>query len=497
VIEVDQYQAHTIARELYRNSFPAFVRKVFHTVSTGHTYIHSWHVDAICEHLLACEAGDIKNLVINMPPRCLKTITVSVAWSAWLLGHNASAQIIGASYSSKLAMKDNTNVRYVMESPWYKDIFPETVLASDQNEKSKFSTTERGHRIATSVGGTVTGEGGDYLILDDPLKPDEANAPTGTVRESTNEWIDQTFTSRKNDPKTAVSVLVMQRLHEDDASGHLIDKGWHHLCLPVEFIRKTVISINDKRWDAAAGDLLCPERLGRAELRQMAIDMGGYGYAAQYLQNPAPTGGGLVKQSWFRFAPERPLAFNKIIHSWDTASKVGILNDYTCCTVWGVKSDGYYLLEVINVRLEFPALKKKVLDMASRDNPDFILIEDKASGQALIQELRTTSALPVIAIMPTQDKVTRMSQASIEFEHSNVVFPEYAHWLDDYTEQLKLFPNAKHDDMVDSTSQFLQWAKERSLLKVLRPVEPTENHLGIPTFNAMLSNSGTNKIKRI
>lgn len=489
-------QASRIALELYRSSFPAFIRKVFSTVSPGHPYVHSWHIDAMCEYLLACEKGDIKNLVINIPPRCMKTITVSVAWPAWLLGKDPTRQIIGASYSANLAMKDNTNTRYVIESPWYQHCFPDTQISADQNEKRKFTTTRKGHRIATSVGGTITGEGGDFLILDDPLKPDEALADTGTVRNKTNDWVDQTFMSRKNDPKSAVSVLIMQRLHEEDVAGHLIDKGWEHLNLPAEFVKKTSISMGDKRWDVNAGDLLTPERLGRDELRQIQVDLGSWAYAAQYLQNPAPTAGGLIKKAWFRFASERPVGFNRLIHSWDTASKDGVLSDYSCCTVWGVRRDGFYLLDMVNTRLEFPELRKKVLDMAQRDNPDNILIEDKSSGQQLLQDLRKSTGLPLHAIMPKQDKVTRLAAVSTEFENGNVVLPEYSQWLDDYVSQLTVFPNAKYDDMVDSTSQFLSWAKERNLIRGLTSQSLVENHLGVPTFNAMLNN-GSRKSDRI
>lgn len=493
-LKVSDRKANRLAFDLYKSSFPAFLRKVFQTVSPGHKYVHGWHIEAICEYLKACEQGEIKNLVINIPPRCMKTISVSVGWSAWLLGQNPSAQIIGASYSQNLAMKDNTNVRYVLESEWYKECFPDTVLADDQNEKRKFSTTKRGHRIATSVGGTLTGEGGDFLILDDPIKPDEALSET--IRVKTNDWIDQVFSSRKNDPKTAVSVLIMQRLHEDDPTGHLLDKGWEHLCLPAEFTRDKTISIGEKRWDVEAGDILMPGRLGARELKQISIDLGSYAYAAQYGQNPAPKGGGLIKEAWLRFAPERPLAFNYIIHSWDTASKDGVLNDYSSCTVWGVKSDGHYLLEVTNKRLKFPELKKAVKDKASRDNPDYILIEDKASGQALIQELQSETQLPVVAIMPVNDKVTRLSMCSVEFETGNVILPEDALWAEDYVDQLTLFPNAKYDDMVDSTSQYLSWAKRKNLMSLSESEPPDADEYGVPTFNTMLKSSGNSRGRR-
>jgi len=494
-LTIDRGSAHTLALELYYNSLVAFTRKVFHTVSPGHNYVHGWHIDAICEYLQACENGEIRNLVINIPPRCMKTITVSVAWSAWLLGHNPARQIIAASYSQNLALKDNINVRMVLESDWYRTIFPDVGIVSDQNEKRKFVTTERGHRIATSVGGTLTGEGGDFLLLDDPIKPDEALSDT--VRNKTNDWIDSVFMTRRNDPKSGVGVLIMQRLHEEDAAGHLLERGWEHLCLPAEFTKKTIVTMHDKRWEADKGELLIPERLGKQELEQIQIDVGMYAYAAQYLQNPAPLGGGLIKKDWLRYAPEKPMAFNTIVHSWDTASKDGVLNDYSVCTVWGVKTDGYYLLDVICKRMEFPELKRKAQELAERDKPDYILIEDKSSGQALLQDLRQSSTLPLIPIKPQSDKVTRLSAVSVLFETGNVILPEYSHWLDDYVNQLLLFPNAKHDDMVDSTSQFLGWAKERDVKgNVIR--QPTHDATtGLPTFNTLANNNPAGGAKRL
>lgn len=455
-IAIPSSKAQSIAYELYANSFPAFIRKVFYTVSPGHNYVHNWHIDCVSEHLLACEEGEIKNLIINIPPRSLKTIAVSVAWSAWLLGRDPTRQIIGASYSQNLAYKDNTNARYVIESDWYRNVFPDTQLAADQNEKRKFSTTRKGHRIATSVGGTLTGEGGDFLILDDPLKPDEALSDT--MRIKTNEWVDQTFMTRKNDQRTASAVLIMQRLHEDDVTGHLLDKGWHHLNLPVESPISKTINIRDKVFQVNKGDLLMPDRLSSEDLQRVKLDVGSFAYAAQYMQSPAPVGGGMIKREWLRLSPEMPTGFTATVQSWDTASKAGELNDFSCCTTWGIKKDAYYLLDVFYKRLEFPELKDEAIRKYQRDKPDYVIIEDKSSGQALIQELRKETMIPIVTVSPTKDKITRLASVSVCFETGNVVLPENAMWLEDLMTQLLMFPNVKHDDIVDSVSQFLTWA---------------------------------------
>ena len=264
--------------------------------------------------------------------------------------------------------------------------------------------------------------------------------------------------------------------------------------LPAEFERKTVIQVGEKRWEKEASSLLIPQRLPRETLEQTRRDMGSYAYAAQYMQHPAPSEGGLIKKPWLRYYQERPSGFSKIIHSWDTASKDGVLNDYTACTVWGVRKDGFYLLDALNQRLEFPQLRAKVRELGERDSPDYVLIEDKASGQALIQDLRAETSLPIKAINPKSDKLTRLSACTPYFETGNVYLPEYAHWLEDYIQQLCLFPNAKLDDMVDSTSQFLIWAKENNVTNSASHIPATHDHLGMPTFNTMVTGANRGRI---
>lgn len=478
---IEASRASLLARELTRGNFSNYIRRVFGVVSPSHEYVHGWHIDAIAEYLAACEAGEIKNLVINIPPRCLKTIMISVGWSTWLLGHNPSAQILAASYSSDLAHKDSLASRNVMQAQWYRDCFPQTEL--DIIQAAKLTTTQRGHRLATSVGGTILGQGGDFLILDDPIKAEEAKSDT--VRNKTNEWIDTAFMTRKNDIRTACAVLIMQRLHEKDASGHLIERGWDSLVLPAQFSKRTIVEVRGKRWEMNAGDFLMPERLGKEELEQKRRDLGEYGYAAQFLQNPAPIGGGLVKRSWFRAVENMPLAYDYIVHSWDTASKAGVLNDCSACTVWGVKQNGYYLIDVLNERLEFPDLKRAVLRLAERDSPKYILIEEKASGLALIQDLRNSARLPIKAIVPVHDKVTRFAGVTTEFETGQVIIPLEAKWAENYISQLTTFPNGAHDDMVDSTSQFLLWAKENAK-RIKPPKERDHQPRGMTGKNAWM-----------
>ena len=217
--------------QIVRGDFASFIKQSFYSVNPATKYLHNWHIDLIAEYLNACEQGEIKRLIINIPPRSLKSIAVSVAWPAWLLGHDPSRRIIAASYSQNLSLKHSLDSRLVMNSAWYKKIFPSVKIASDQNEKAKFVTTKRGFRIATSVGGAITGEGGNFLIVDDAHNP--INIMSEVQRQSTLDWFDQTFASRLDDKRQGVFVVVMQRLHEGDLCGHLLNKGgWEHLKLP-------------------------------------------------------------------------------------------------------------------------------------------------------------------------------------------------------------------------------------------------------------------------
>ena len=442
---------------ILRQDLASFTAKVFHSVNPTARYLDNWHVQLICEYLAACSRGEITRLLINLPPRSLKSICVSVAWPAWMMGHQPTKRIMTASYNRELSIRHALDFRLVTTSPWYQRLFPGFVPAADQNEKHKLQTTARGHRIATSVGGAATGEGADVLIVDDPHNPRQALSKV--QREGALDWFDQTFSSRLDDKKKGVMVVVMQRLHERDLTGHLLAKGgWEHLCMPAEAERRTIIDFGSVKLTREPGALLHPDREGPHEITRAKRELGAYAYAAQYQQRPAPLVGGIVDLAWFKrygVAPATPL---RIIQSWDTAFKGGALNDPSVCGTWAETETGFYLLHVARRRLEYPALKRAAKNLAAKYSPDAILIEDKASGQSLIQDLRAETRLPVIALRPQADKLTRMSTASPAIEAGRVFLPEVADWLEEYEAEMAIFPNGAHDDQVDMTSQFLHWA---------------------------------------
>jgi predicted phage terminase large subunit-like protein len=450
---------------LIKNDFGSFLTKCFATVNPGTEYKHNWHIDLIAEHLMACEKNDIKRLIINIPPRHLKSLSVNVAWPAWLLGQNPARRIISASYSQQLATKHSIDSRLIINSSWYRNIFPNTRIVNDQNEKDKFLTTKRGFRLATSVGGTLTGEGGNFLILDDPHNP--AHMYSTTMREQTLSWYEQVFASRLDDKEKGVIVLIMQRLHEQDLTGHLLTKNyknWEHLNIPALADRTTFYPSPLKKYNGYLYPEkfpLHPDKENLRSLKNTEAEIGSFTFSAQYMQNPLPTENGLISRNWLKYYRNPPDKFQTITQSWDTAIRVSDHNDYTVCTTWGESDNAYYLLDVMRDRLEYSALKHKIINMAEKWLSNSILIEDRSSGQSLIQDIKLETKLPIIAINPRGDKFMRLAQISSMVESGKVLFPERSSFMSDLEVELLSFPHSPHDDQVDSLTQFLNWIKSK------------------------------------
>lgn len=428
---------------LLRQNLCSFIEKSFQSLNPGTRYLAGPHIEKIVAKLGAVEKGKIKRLVINMPPRYLKSICVAVAWPALLLGRDPSRRIIVASHSATLSVKHSVDTRRIMRSKWYRETFPWVKFASDQNEKAKFMTTDGGFRLATSVGGAITGEGGNFLIIDDPLSPEQAMSANS--RSSVLRWFDQTFSTRLDDKKNGVIIVVMQRLHEDDLAGELLDRGWEQLCLPV---------MNGK------GVPLHAEREGKREIEQIRLDMGEYAFAAQYMQKPFRLEGGIIKGDWLKFYEEVPKG--AIYQSWDTAIKTGATSDYSVCLTFVETQNGFYIVDALREKLSYPDLKRKFLECAEKWKPNAVLVEDKASGQSLIQDLQSETTLPIIAQIPKDDKLTRLAAVSPMIEAGKLYLPKLGAWPQLLQAELVGFPDTDNDDMVDALSQFLNWIKKRS-----------------------------------
>ncbi len=431
------------------------------------TYIPNWHIDAIAEHLEAVNRGDIRRLIINIPPRHMKSIAVSVAWPAWTWAQNdAAAPLMGpkvrflaSSYAHSLSIRDSVKCRRLIESPWYQRNWGgQFAFTSDQNTKIRFENDHHGYRIATSVDGTTTGEGGDVVLVDDPLSASEAG--NQNARKAVTSWWDDVMSTRLNDAKTGAYVVIMQRLHEQDLVGHILERAgadWTHLCLPARYESDHPhVWARDPRREH--GELLWPARQGETEVSRLETALGPYGAAGQLQQRPAPREGGIFKIDWWKYYNPAALPpVKRIVQSWDTAFKTKSTNDYSVCTTWAETESGYYLIHLWKERVEFPELKRIVASLSNKYQPNAILVEDKASGQSLLQEMQRETKLPMIPIKVDSDKVSRANAVTPLIQAGLVHLPDGAPWVADYITSLAGFPTAAHDDDVDSTSQALNY----------------------------------------
>lgn len=459
-----------VRRALLRQDLSSFIQRSFMTVDPGATYRHSWHIDAIAHHLELIASGKIRRLIITMQPRSMKSTAASVAFPAWLLGHDPSLNILAVSYAESLAEKLAMDSRKVLESSWYRDVFPNVRIAKSKSARMDFAMTRGGGRYSTTVGGSLTGRGGDIIVIDDPHKPEDATSQV--KRENVISWYRSTLLSRLNDPKTSPIVLIQQRVHDSDLAGYLLEnEDWVHLDLQAIAEELTEIDLG---WRGKVirkeGHLLHEERLPRELLDDYRHKLGSYVFAAQYQQRPAPLGGGYVKWAWFKTFTQAPIfkPGDRIVQSCDTASKADEANDYSVCTTWHVRNNKAWLIDLYRVKLEFPELKRQIVVQANDHNAKLILIEEAGSGIQLIQDLKRETGLHIKGMIPKDDKATRLLAVSPAIEAGRIAIPENAPWLAEFQREITLFPNGKHNDQVDSLSQFLKRLSEPRVVPRIR-----------------------------
>ena len=475
-------------------------------------YTHGWHLDAIAEHLTAVTNGEIRKLLINVPPRHSKSNLVSIAWPAWTWARHHIAPLSGPqvrflclSYSLDLSIQHATTARRLLESPWYKKYWGDWVkVAWDRDTKAHFDTTAGGARVSSSFGGSTLGRGGDIKIIDDPHKVDEVESDI--VREQVLREYDETLRSRVTDPRTAAEVIIMQRLAQNDLSGHVLDDSneFVHLMLPAEFDERrkcvTVLGWEDPR--KKEGELLWPERFGPKELAPHKKLR--HVWAGQYQQLPAPRGGSIIKTEYWQLWKRSTFPqLEFILGSLDTAYTAKEENDASALTIWGVFRDNVLieemgseslwmprttsqivrpvggnpkiiLLYAWQERLEFNELIQRVIETCTltknktvlpRFPVDKLLIEAKASGISVGQELhrmfRGTGQFGIELINPKLygDKIARVHAVQHLFSDGMIFAPDKA-WADEVIDQCAMFPRGSHDDLVDSTSQALRFLRD-------------------------------------
>jgi predicted phage terminase large subunit-like protein len=398
-------------------------------------------------------------LIINLPPRCLKSHIGSIALPAYMLGLDPTKKIVCVSYSQSLSEKHGLDCRRLIEHPWYRTVFPGVHL--DRSAATEVATDRGGYRLATSTDGTLTGRGGDPIIIDDPLNANDADSRY--AREGVNRWFSRTLLSRLDDPARAAIIVIMQRLHEDDLSGHLMELGqqWNVLNLPAIAPFEMSVPLSDYRthhWKK--GELLHPARLSQAVLDDRRRSIGTDIFNAQYLMAPVPESGNMIRRHWLKYyepALERQPG-DQVVQSWDTAMKDGPSNDYSVCLTFLIRNKNeYYLIDAFRRQIEFHELLKKVAPHAAEFNASIILIEEIASGIPFVQMAKNLGVQGVLGIKDRRDKITRLRSAIPKIEGGSLFLPKSAPYLDDFVEECLGFPRVKHDDHVDALSQFLNW----------------------------------------
>lgn len=437
-----------------RTDLYSYFEKSFYEVDNSEVFVDNWHIRLIADKLKQCVDGKIKRLIINLPPRSLKSHCISIAFPTWLLGKQPNSRIVCVSYSQDLANKLSRNSKKLMESDFYKRIF-QTRLNPNKQTESEFETTINGFRFATSVGATLTGIGGNYIIIDDPIKADDANSQT--IRESVNEWYNNTLISRLNNKNTGVIIVVMQRLHLNDLTGHLLKQdGWELLSLPAISEKDEVFKLSDgKIVGRKKGEALNPTLESLEILENIKKVMTEYNFAAQYQQNPIPQKGNIIDFSYFRFfgMTEIP-TFEKVLQSWDVALCTGENNDYSVCVTAGIYHDLIYVLDITRGKWDFTDLGQKIIEMKSRYRPQNVIIEDSPISIGIIQHLGKNWLRPC-KYKPTQHKEIRASNQTLTIRSGRVLLLKDASWLEAFKNEILAFPRGTHDDQVDALIQLL------------------------------------------
>jgi len=521
-------QLQDLDRAEFEDSLYAFLMNGWKYIDPA-PFAHGWPIEAVAEHLQAVVDGEIKRLIINIPPRCAKSSLTSVAFPAFTWAQRRKSdtsgpgvQFLHASYSQILTLRDSTKCRRLIESPWYQGLWGDRFhLMADQNTKSRFDNDKGGSRLSTSVGSSLTGEGGNIIVVDDPNAAQEAHSEATIA--TTIEWWDGALSTRLNNAKTGAFVVIQQRLGEEDLTGHILSKEvgeWTHLCLPMRFEpeRSFVTSIGWEDPRTEPGELLWPERFGEREVANLERQMGPWTAAGQLQQRPEPKGGGVIKREWWQlWEREKFPPLHYVIASLDTAYTTKTENDYSALSIWGVFSGGeqtaianrvigrdsetismikrtyteehpkLMLLFAWQERLELHELVLKVSESMRKFKVDKILIENKAAGISVAQEIRRLYSHEDWAVQlidpKSQDKLSRLYSVQHLFAEGMIYAPDRT-WADQVITQVSTFPKGKHDDLVDTVSMALRHLREIGLLtrgdEFTADLEAQMQHVGSP-----------------
>jgi predicted phage terminase large subunit-like protein len=448
-----------------------FVRLAWHRIEPASAFVDGWHIEEVCNHLEAVTEGVFRNLVINVPPGTSKSKITSVCWTPWAWIDHPEKKWIFVSYSPTLSTRDARACRELIESEWYQERWPTVQILEQDRADNNYRNNHGGWRFSSSVRGEITGRHPDVKVVDDPIKAILTQGTAAITRTeidfvNKNFW-DGTMSTRAADPKKVANVIIMQRLHDDDLSGHCLESGtYEHLCLPMRFDAerpcRTIIG-GDHR--TQPGQLLCPDRFGEEEVKKLERELGVYA-DAQLQQRPSREGGQIFRVSWFKFWTHLPAQFDEVLSSWDMTFKDTLGSDFVCGQVWRRLGADFYLVDQVYERLNFPNTLT-AFEAQCRRYPEIgaKLVEDKANGPAVIATLQKKIS-GLIARTPLGTKVTRANGMSYLHRAGNVLYPDpklgeqYA-WVRDHMRNMQGFPLARHDDDVDAETQALAYFAEQ------------------------------------
>lgn len=435
-----------------------FIRLAWKTVEPSRPFVSNWHIGAIAEHLEAISRGQIRNLILNVPPGSTKTLSVSIFWPAWDWIRNPGLRWIFASYGANMQRKAGRKCLDLLQSKWFRARWPSFRLAERDPSVANFWTDKGGFRFGTTVRGEVTGNHADRLVCDDPIKPLEI---TKNSLDLCLEWWTGTMSTRQADPRTTARVVMMQRLHDRDLSGEMERAGdYEVLRLPMRYEAKfpciTALGRPDPRTED--GELLDPNRVPEEEVRSLEKKLGPIPAAAQLQQRPTPEGGNIFALGWLQNTyTHLPPAVDAWALSADCTFKGKDTSDFVCIQVWARVGVDFYLVDLVNERLSFTDTLIRLREMSARWPLVVVkLVEDAANGAAVVDVLRR-ELHGLELVKPLGGKEARANAVTPVFRSGNVYLPEHAPWLSEYKAQLSTFPYASNDDMVDSTSQALSW----------------------------------------
>jgi predicted phage terminase large subunit-like protein len=493
VTHLERLRPVDVSAEVCRRSLRAFVRGAWHVPEPGSPFVSGWHLDCIADHLEAVTRGEIRNLLINMPPRHSKSLQVSVFWPCWEWATNPERRWLFTAYAQTLSIRDSLKCRRLIESPWYQARYGSVFsLTGDQNAKTRFDNDRTGYRIASSVGGANTGEGGDRIVVDDPHNVEEAESEA--VRGSTLLWWDEVMSTRGNDPKTVARVIVMQRTHEADLSGHVLEKGdYHHLCMPARYeapvlvpghrVEHTTVQphkgcVHGSDPRTVEGDLLWPERFDEDSLAALERAMGPYAVAGQFQQRPVPREGALFKSDLLRPLPVefeaaiRPTL--RLVQFWDLAFSEKTSADHTAACTLGIdrSATNAYVTHMLRQRIGEAGLVDAMVTHIAATRPMIVGVEEGAYKQAPTQDIvrQVTNKLALehrigVSVLPikvTTDKVFRAQLPAQRAALGQLFCDRTAPWWAAFEGELLKFPKGASDDQVDALSGALQLAIEKA-----------------------------------